>query len=688
VVASQLPAGTGAGGAGDDLATRQKMIRQQIAFRSFDEANKSAAAGQADAAVQSARKGVEYAPTLLPNRLQLLGLLLAAQKWPEAELAASDAIRDQGAQPAFLVLRAYALQQTGQRPAAASDLDAALATPALSAADQQTFRLIAADAALAAGELQKALDVLAPLAAGPGADEGVVNRRALAVQSSSRRNVSPEAATAVAWMAPRVVCAGGSFMPTCEVRPGERPPDQAFPLADAAYKAFSARNFELAASKARDAVALSPANLQYRTLLINALVAGGQLEQADQEATSALASNLEVGEILVLRSNVRKKLGQQSLAEADAEAALQSGNLSVASEIAMLLQLDRRDQARERFATAQREGAFASQADVDTAYLALQVWNDPAAMAAFDLASGNNSLPDSALQDAAYVAGRLGRNEESVDYFKRAVDASEAGRLPLSPQQLFDVRRSIADRSRNGGVYGSLSYRGIPPSGLSVTPGSTSDSLQTGVEAYWRPFGYGDGRLVELYGGLAGTLYSKSELVTGAPSVEGSLGARIKPLADTNLILALERRISIGSQSQSDWLARLGYSASTGLDLRVDTPEWWSAQVYAEAGRWIKRKQNYATFEAQAGRSYRLDQIHPKLVIFPHVVLGADRNTGYEKGKENAVGAGVGTSLRYWFNEDKYNAPRSYWDVSLQYRGRISGDERAKGTFLRFTLSY
>ena len=97
---------------------------------------------------------------------------------------------------------------------------------------------------------------------------------------------------------------------------------------------------------------------------------------------------------------------------------------------------------------------------------------------------------------------------------------------------------------------------------------------------------------------------------------------------------------------------------------------------------------NYQTFEGQAGRSFRLDAIHPKLVIFPHVVLGADRNTGYEKGREKAVGAGIGTSLRYWFNEDKYNAPRSYWDMSLQYRGRISGDDRAKGAFLRFTLSY
>lgn len=110
--------------------------------------------------------------------------------------------------------------------------------------------------------------------------------------------------------------------------------------------------------------------------------------------------------------------------------------------------------------------------------------------------------------------------------------------------------------------------------------------------------------------------------------------------------------------------------------------------MYAEAGRFIKAKQNYATFEGQAGRSFRLDDIHPKLVAFPHVVFGADHNTGYMPGKQNAVGAGVGVNMRYWFNEDKYTAPRSYWDASLQYRARISGDDRAKGIFFRLTLAY
>jgi len=576
------------------------------------------------------------------------------------------------------------LQRTGQRPAAAADLDAALVGPALNAEDHRNFRLIAADAAMAAGEPKKVLDLLTTA---PGTDEGVINRRAAALQSY-RQNSSARTATAPAWPSPKMLCGGASFSPDCQLKPGESPPDPAYPVADAAYKAFNARDYELAVGKAREALELAPGNLQYRALLINSLMAAGQLEQADQAATGFLTSTPDDAEMLVLRSNVRQQMGQQSLAAADAEVALHSKNLSLVSEIGMLQQLDRKALARERFAAALQEKAFADQPDVDTAYLAVQVGDDDTAMAAFDRASSTNVLPDPALQDAAYVAGRLGRNEASVDYFKRAIDASEAGRLPLAPQQLFDTRRSVADRTRKAGVYSSLTYRGIAASGLSLAPGGTNDTLQGGLEAYWRPFGYGDGRLLELYGGLAGTLYSKAGLTTGAPSVQGALGARVKPLVNANLVFALERRLAIGSQAQTDWLARVGYSWDKGLDLRVDVHDWWAAQVYAEAGRFVKLKQTYATFEAQAGRSFRLDQIHPKLVIFPHLVFGADRNTGYEKGKENAVGAGIGTSLRYWFNEDRYTAPRSYWDVSLQYRGRISGDERAKGTFLRFTLSY
>lgn len=688
-IASQAPPGVNGMTGDDELAARQKMIRQHLAFKYFDQANQAALANDAETALASSRKAIEYAPDQLPHRLQLVGLLLAAEKWPEAEQSASEAVRDLGARPALALLHAHALQRQGQRPAAATELDNALAGSEMTPTDQQNFRLMAVDAALAAGEPQKALDLLAPQLAAANPDEGVTMRRSLALQAF-RRSVVAGGSAPPAWATPKVICVGGSLSASCEIWPGEHPPDPAYPVADAAYKAYGARNYEVAEGKAREALQLAPANPQYRLLLVNALVAGGRLEQADEAASQFLTEpgDGDTGEMLALRSRVRQRMGQQAQAAQDAESALRSSQLSVGSETGMLMQLDRRTEALARFNAALEGGELAGQPEVDTAYLAVQVGDDAAATAAFDRASSAGTLPDTALQDAAYAAGRLGRNEAAVDYFRRAIDVAQSGQLPLTPQQLFNARRSVADRTRKTGVYGSMTYRGIATSGLSLNPGATDDTLQAGLEAYWRPLGYGDGRLLEVYGGLLGTLYSKAEQPTGASTVQGAVGARVKPLVNANLVLALERRFGIGSQAQTDWLARLGYSWDKGLDLRVDEPSWWTAQVYAETGRFIKLKQNYATFEGQAGRSFRLDAIAPRLVVFPHLVLGADRNTGYEQGHEKAVGAGVGVGLRYWFNQDAYSAPRSYWDASLQYRGRISGDDRAKGVFFRLTLSY
>ena len=50
--------------------------------------------------------------------------------------------------------------------------------------------------------------------------------------------------------------------------------------------------------------------------------------------------------------------------------------------------------------------------------------------------------------------------------------------------------------------------------------------------------------------------------------------------------------------------------------------------------------------------------------------------------------AGVGISTRYWFRDSKYDAPRSYVDLSVQYRLRITGDDRARGVFFGAIYSY
>ncbi|MDP1998694.1 MAG: hypothetical protein Q8K22_03765 [Rhodoferax sp.] len=52
------------------------------------------------------------------------------------------------------------------------------------------------------------------------------------------------------------------------------------------------------------------------------------------------------------------------------------------------------------------------------------------------------------------------------------------------------------------------------------------------------------------------------------------------------------------------------------------------------------------------------------------------------------MGMGPGLNFRYWFNDDFYTAPRSFVDLSLQYRFKLQGDERAQGFFMTTSISY
>jgi bacteriophage N4 adsorption protein A len=671
---------------GQELIAQRQAIRRRLAFEHFDTANKALHSGDTETAERESRLGVAYAPDLLPHRLQLINTQLVASKLDEANQTASDALGQIQGQPALLVLRGYIRQRLGQLTQATNDFDQAVADKGLTQTELLNFRMIAAHAAMAAGKPKRALALLEPL--DTTADEAIGMRKRLA-SSASKRSLYPDPMKSPVLPSPVVICTASSFTPACDVWPGEEPADPAMPVAVSAYKAFGMRDYAVAAVKASEAVELSPANPPYRLLLVNALVADGKLQQADQHATRFIQMHAEDAEMLAARSALRQRLGQRELAKDDAAAALLSDRLSLASEVATLIQLDRKPQARERVAAAIREGLLNDQTDTNVAYLAILVGDDEGALAAFDRANARGTLPNTAAPDAAYAAGRLGRNDQTLKYFRQTIDVAEVGQPFLTPQQLFNTRREVADRSRQWGANAALTYRGISPSALAATQsGASNDSLQAGIEAWWRPFDYRDGRVLELYTGLAETLSSKAGFATGAESLQGTLGARVKPLVDVNLVLAIERRFAIGSKTTTDLLPRLAYSAGTGTDLRVDAPSWMTATVYTETGRFIKQRQTYATFEGQLGRSFRLDAFSPKLVVFPHAVLGADYNSNAASGSKNAVGAGAGVTLRHWLNEDRYNAPRSYADLSLQYRARISGDDRAKGVFLRATFSF
>ena len=456
---------------------------------------------------------------------------------------------------------------------------------------------------------------------------------------------------------------------------------RSFELGTAAYKAFEAKNYTQAASDVRGALQLTPANRDYQRLLVNALFEAEQYADAELAADDALLGNENAG-LIAQRGIIRKRLGKRDPARRDFEQALRTNGLPPVTEIGLLAELERNAEARKRFEEAESGGAFSGISDVEVAYLAVRVGADEKAFAAFSRADIAGKLPNTAYQDAAFTAQRTNHDAEALMYFKRSIADVDALKLPMDKQLLFRTRRAVADVSREGGVIASLAYRNAVPG---IGAAGMGNDLQAGVEAYWRPWGYRNGRYGEIFARAFQTIHSRNGGTTGGQTRQSALGVRYKPFSQANIVGSVSR-VFRPSGARDDWLAQVGYSGDFGSDLRVDVPEWWTTRAFAEVGRYLKAGENYALAHLEAGRSYKLGGEAGKWVLFPHVSVAADYDSTQVERSSFGIGPGVGA--RFWFREDVYAAPRSYLDLMLGYRARLSGAARAKGTFLTMTLSY
>lgn len=589
-------------------------------------------------------------------------------------------------------------------------------------------------------------------------------------QRSAPANAVPEAPARAADAAPHVEKPGAADVQA--VNPPEQPSpsqpqqgaDPAFQSADRAYKAYAHKDYTRAIAQARKAMALKPDSRDYRLLLINALSAGQQPQEADKIATAALAEFRNDAEILAQRGYIRVALRRYAAAVDDFDAALRSqkspvrdrralllalsdaasaakqpqraidalerlrGERSYAvaarlgfallaldrreealqafrraatdtatvrekatvtsAEIGILADLGRKDEARRRFAEAQ--DALASLPSLDLAYLANRIGDDRSADQNFERAQAAGQLRGSGNMDAAYTAKRLYRNDRATELFKAAIDAAGNGQLALEPQQLFGLRREVGELERTWGAYASLTYGavGVAPGIPSAPTVPGGNVLQAGTEVYWRlpGIGYRNGALVEVFGRVFETLNDETHGPTGISTAQGYVGARWKPFSSLNLVLEASRLFPIGKHARTDGLLRIAYSDGYGTDLRVDVPDWWTWQVYGDLGYYVEEKQTVGTFEARAGHSFRLDGISNRLVLTPFLAIGG----GYDSSlaTPEALGAGAGLNLRYWFRETRYTAPMSSVDINVQYRARLGGDDRAQGVFAGITLSY
>ncbi|WP_277189032.1 tetratricopeptide repeat protein [Caballeronia sp. BR00000012568055] len=331
-----------------------------------------------------------------------------------------------------------------------------------------------------------------------------------------------------------------------------------------------------------------------------------------------------------------------------------------------------------------------SMTDLQAASLASRAGDREKALRYYARAEQHGNLPPNAEADAGYAALSMRRNAEGARYIEHAIDdtrtAPDSERL--SNDALIDARAAHAEATRNWGFSMNVNYRGSgsgPGFAFNPTPGIASN-WQAGTEAYWRPFGSLGDRMFEVYARGYENFGVKGGAPSGASTLQAALGARVKPFASVNAIFAIEKILPIGSDVRSDWLARAAYSTGFGDARRFDVPSWWTGTFYGEVGHYIVNSSTYATANARLGRTYRIDAISPRLTVFPHAVIGADYDSAIDH--STPVGIGAGISARWWFRGSNYDAPRSFVDVSVQYRFRIAGDDRAKGVFFGAVFSY
>lgn len=637
---------------------------------------KALQAGDVRAAITQGTEAVRLAPENAAFRLVLVHALLRDNRHADAERVATETIALLPDSAAPLALRAYARQGLNRPSDAAADLERALQQRGVQPAHQRQLRLLAADLALAQGNAQRAADLLAAF---PADDAEAASRRELARQRIAGT------APAYALRAPGIDCSNVEASQTCILQAAAVPPQAGFANATAAYRALEERDVQRALAQARLATQASPGQRDWHLMHMNAALAAGEQAEAERAATAALALGADPV-VLAQRSSIRRGLGDVAGANADAEAALQSGALPPQREAALLAELGRTREARARLATLPPT-AQTPAANLDMAYLSTRVGDDKAAREAFARADAAGGLPPTSLLDAGYAAMRSHQDSEAVAYFKRAIDAVNGLQLKMEPQMVYDTRRTIADVSRKWGVLASITMRngsGVQPGFGQVGGGGGRRTWQAGAEAYYRPWGFRNGQFVELFARGFATLDDQAGGNTGGDSFQGGVGVRWKPLTAQNLVLSFSR--VFGPNVNDDWLAQIGYSLDYGTDLRVDARSWWTSRMYAEIGHYLENGNTYGIAQAMLGRSYLVGG-DGRTVLFPHGFVGVEYSSNDPVAKTSA-GIGPGVSLRRWFREDTYNAPRSYWDLTLQYRARLSGDDRMRGLFLNGLLSY
>lgn len=350
-----------------------------------------------------------------------------------------------------------------------------------------------------------------------------------------------------------------------------------------------------------------------------------------------------------------------------------------------LVSLQRTDEARAEFRTADEADALMTPTSgaVEAATMAASLREDARAQDLFTEAQARGDAPPTMWLDAGYSAQRLRDKKLATSHFTKVIDAARAGAPEISAETVFQVRRANADMDREWGAFASIFYGASNT--VSATLADRTGVTQVGGEVYWRPDLPLGGAAVTAFARGFITVAGPNNVDTGGKTAQAWVGLQLKPLSSQNLVLEASRMVGIGELARDDWMFRSAWSTSAGLDPRLNPGRRLMYSAYLEGARMMDIGQNLAFADLRLGHTFDVSP-EGRLLVAPFV--GAVYSYDNKADPASAVGVGPGLVARTFFRNSTYQAAKSYVDVTLQYRTRLSGHQRAEGLFASGSLAF
>ncbi len=414
----------------------------------------------------------------------------------------------------------------------------------------------------------------------------------------------------------------------------------------------------------------------------------GRYGDAVAGAEAGLASDPQNPVWWALLAEAQARLGENlEAAEAFGSAARFEANTArrsyfLRAQALQLVYAGRHDEARAIVRAAMDDPSLETRNSLDWAMVAISARDDRSAQEILDNEALYSEFTRQTALDAGYSAKRRGMDKRAVDFFERglALDAEEE--TPLGPLQRQGIRRENRELTRDWSfiAQGSFSSAGRPI-GPANTPLGDERAPQFGAEVSRRIGGWRNGRPFSIFARVYHSEFLSDDAVTGN-ATQGWVGVRYKPLSQVNLNLEASRLVGLDNDGLDDWSLRAAISGGQGLEPEVGKRSWAYARYYGDVSYLTDADVTFGLAEGRAGYSFLLDE--NATVLTPYAVARLGVDTG--RLEEEALGAGIGVSLRHWFDETDTIAYRGFIDFDVQARQRIAGDRRASGVLATLTI--